>query len=120
VGASGRGTIVCCEVLVRPLRALISVIEALIGAARKRTSLSHTGGLKTVVGVGEPHADRQALERVCRQAGQPQSIPVDQGSEFISRDLDLWACQKGVVLDFTGPGKPTDNALITAGSGPSA
>jgi transposase InsO family protein len=41
-----------------------------------------------------------ALERVCRQVGYPQSIRVDQGSEFISRDLDLWAYQKGVVLEF--------------------
>ncbi len=32
-----------------------------------------------------------ALEKVCRQVGYPQSIRVDQGSEFISRNLDLWA-----------------------------
>lgn len=31
------------------------------------------------------------LERVCRTAGYPKAIRVDQGSEFISRDLDLWA-----------------------------
>jgi putative transposase len=30
------------------------------------------------------------LERVCRTVGYPQSIRVDQGSEFVSRDLDLW------------------------------
>jgi putative transposase len=30
-----------------------------------------------------------ALERVCHQIGYPQSIRVDQGSEFIFRDLDL-------------------------------
>lgn len=29
------------------------------------------------------------LERVCRQVGYPKTIRVDQGSEFISRDLDL-------------------------------
>ena len=56
----------------------------------------------------------QTLERVCRQVGYPKSIRVDQGSEFISRDLDLWAYQKGVVLDFSRPGKPTDNAYIEA------
>jgi putative transposase len=33
----------------------------------------------------------QTLERVCRQIGYPQTIRVDNGSEFISRDLDLWA-----------------------------
>ena len=31
----------------------------------------------------------QTLERVCRQVGYPSAIRVDQGSEFISRDLDL-------------------------------
>lgn len=49
-----------------------------------------------------------ALERICHQVGYPQSIRVDQGSEFISSHLDLWAYQKGVVLDFSRPGKPTD------------
>ncbi len=32
-----------------------------------------------------------------------------RGEEFIRRDLDLWAYQKGVILDFSRPGKPTDN-----------
>ena len=36
------------------------------------------------------------------------------GSEFISRDMDLWAYQRGVILDFSRPGKPTDNAFIEA------
>ena len=36
------------------------------------------------------------------------------GSEFISRDMDLWACQRGVMLDFSRPGKPADNAFIEA------
>ncbi|SIR21163.1 Integrase core domain-containing protein [Rhizobium sp. RU20A] len=48
----------------------------------------------------------QTLERTCRQIGYPAVIRVDNGSEFISRDLDLWAYHKGVVLDFSRPGKP--------------
>ena len=36
-------------------------------------------------------------------------------SEF--RDLDLWAYAKGVTLDFSRPGKPTDNAFIEAFNG---
>ncbi len=44
----------------------------------------------------------------------PKTIRVDQGSEFISRDLDLWAYRYGVTLDFSRPGKPTDNAFIEA------
>ena len=57
------------------------------------------------------------LERVCREHGYPQSIRVDQGSEFISRDRDLWAYQKDVVLDFSRPGKPTDNSFIESFNG---
>ena len=47
----------------------------------------------------------------------PEAIRVDQGSEFISRDLDLWAYLHGVTLDFSRPGKPTDNAFIEAFNG---
>jgi putative transposase len=57
------------------------------------------------------------LERTCRSVGHPRTIRVDQGSEFISRDLDLWAYQRGVELDFSRPGKPTDNAYIESFNG---
>lgn len=57
------------------------------------------------------------LQRVCADIGYPKTIRVDQGSEFISRDLDLWAYKHGVVLDFSRPGKPTDNAFIEAFNG---
>jgi putative transposase len=57
------------------------------------------------------------LERVGRQVGLPRMIRVDQGTEFVSRDLDLWAYQRGVTLDFSRPGKPTDNAFIESLNG---
>ncbi len=57
------------------------------------------------------------LERVCKSVGYPKSIRVDQGSEFVSRDLDIWAYQKGVILDFSRPGKPTDNSFIESFNG---
>lgn len=59
----------------------------------------------------------QTPDRICRQTGYPQMIRVDQGSEFISRDLHLWTVSKGVTLDFSRPGKPTDNAFIEAFNG---
>jgi putative transposase len=59
----------------------------------------------------------QTLEKVCARTGYPATIRVDQGSEFISRDLDLWAYTNGVTLDFSRPGKPTDNAFIEAFNG---
>ena len=55
-----------------------------------------------------------ALEKVCCEVGYPRTIRVDQGSEFVSRDLDLWAYANNVILDFSRPGKPTDNAFIEA------
>lgn len=54
------------------------------------------------------------LERVCAQIGYPRTTRVDQGSEFVPRDLDLWAYAHGVTLDFSRSGKPTDNAFIEA------
>jgi putative transposase len=59
----------------------------------------------------------EELEKVCRVTGFPATIRVDQGTEFVSRDLDLWAYQRGVMLDFSRPGKPTDNAFIEAFNG---
>lgn len=59
----------------------------------------------------------QILDKVCTETGCPGTIRLDQGSEFVSRDLDLWAHTRGVVLDFSRPGKPTDNAFIEAFNG---
>lgn len=52
------------------------------------------------------------LDRICRSTGYPESIRVGLGSEFISRDLDLWAYANGVVLDFSRPGRPTDTDVV--------
>ena len=54
----------------------------------------------------------EVLERACKEVGFPATIRVDQGSEFVSRDLDLWAYQRGVTLDFSRPGKPTDTDVV--------
>ena len=52
------------------------------------------------------------LERVCAVIGTPKVIRVDQGTEFVSRDMDMWSYRRGVTLDFSRPGKPTDNAYV--------
>ena len=59
----------------------------------------------------------EILERVCNEVGFPATIRVDQGTEFVSRELDVWAYQRCVTLDFSRPGKPTDNAFIEAFNG---
>jgi len=54
----------------------------------------------------------RVLERVVDIHGLPRAIRVDNGPEFISKDLDMWAYWNKVKLDFSRPGKPTDNAFI--------
>lgn len=54
----------------------------------------------------------EVLEGVCNEVGFPATIRVDQDTEFVSRDLDLWAYQRGVTLDFSRPGKPTDTDVV--------
>ena len=56
------------------------------------------------------------LERL-KESGLPQTIKVDNGSEFISKALDAWAHRHGVKLEFSRPGKPTDNAFIESFNG---
>lgn len=59
----------------------------------------------------------ETLERAANELGYPKTIRLDNGPEFISKDLDLWAFMKGVTLDFSRPGKPTDNAFIESLNG---
>ena len=42
---------------------------------------------------------------------------MDHGSEFISKALDKWAYENEVTLDFSMPGKPTDNPFIESFNG---
>jgi len=41
----------------------------------------------------------------------------DNGSEFVGRALDLWAYVNKVRIDFSRPGKPTDNAHVESFNG---
>lgn len=47
----------------------------------------------------------------------PKRIQVDNGSEFTSKDFDRWAQTNNVTLDFSRPGKPTDNPFIESFNG---
>lgn len=47
----------------------------------------------------------------------PERIQVDNGSEFISKALDHWAYENNVILDYSRPGKPTDNPFIESFNG---
>ena len=57
------------------------------------------------------------LEGLRSTVGVPRRIAVDNGPEFISKALDAWAYQNGVQLEFSRPGKPTDNAFAESFNG---
>ena len=57
------------------------------------------------------------LDRLKILHGLPRVITVDHGPKFTSRALDEWAYRNKVKLDFTRPGKPTDNAYIESFNG---
>ena len=42
---------------------------------------------------------------------------IDNGPEFISKALDKWAYERKIELEFSRPGKPTDNAFIESFNG---
>ncbi len=42
---------------------------------------------------------------------------IDSRSEFVSKALDAWAYRNGVQLEFSRPGKPTDNAYAESFNG---
>ena len=52
------------------------------------------------------------LDRLKRERCAPHTIRCDNGPEFAGRVLDQWAYFNQVELDFSRPGKPTDNAYI--------
>ena len=54
------------------------------------------------------------LALVTKEKGFPQRIKLDNGPEFISKGVDRWAYTNNAVLDYSRPGKPSDNAFIEA------
>lgn len=52
------------------------------------------------------------LNRIAATRGLPATNKADNGSEFISKVMDRWAYGRCVELDFSRPGKSTDNAKI--------
>ena len=57
------------------------------------------------------------LEGIVQIRGTPDSITMDNGTEFQSRAMDAWAYENNVRLDFIRPGKPVDNGLIESFNG---
>lgn len=59
----------------------------------------------------------RVLTKVAEVRGEPKRIYCDNGSEFQSRLVDLWAYSRKVQMEFSRPGKPTDDAHIESFNG---
>lgn len=57
------------------------------------------------------------LDRAAEKYGLPAEIQVDNGPEFRSKELDLWAYRNRVKLVFIDAGKPTQNGHIESFNG---
>jgi putative transposase len=53
----------------------------------------------------------EVLRRLVGEREVPQRIHCDNGPEFVSLQLDQWAYWMRVKLDFSRPGRPSDNAF---------
>lgn len=59
----------------------------------------------------------EVLNRLVMLHGAPKTVFVNNGSEFTGRLMDMWAYHHGVRLDFSRPGKPTDNSYVETFNG---
>ena len=57
------------------------------------------------------------LSGIASKRGAPSRVHCDNGSEFAGRLVDLWAYANKVTMEFSRPGKPTDNAFIESFNG---
>ncbi len=79
------------------------------------TRVDHLTRESLAIDVSQRFASRDVvttLERLRTLRTLPKTIRVDNGTEFTSKAMDRWAYENKVILDFSRPGKPTDNAFI--------
>jgi putative transposase len=57
------------------------------------------------------------LQHISQQRGAPKVVFCDNSSEFTGQMMDLWAYRSRVKIDFSRPGKPTDNAYVESFNG---
>ncbi len=59
----------------------------------------------------------KVMNQIKMHRGVPKMLFCDNGAEFTSQAMDLWAYQNGVRMAFSRPGKPTDNAFVESFNG---
>lgn len=57
------------------------------------------------------------LEATAKTRGFPRAIRVDNGPEFRSHFFQRWAARNRIQIEYTEPGKPTQNAFIESFNG---
>lgn len=55
---------------------------------------------------------QRALEQIIEWRGKPKAIRCDNGPEYISKRIQLWAKSQGISLLYIQPGKPQQNAYV--------
>ena len=97
------------------------VSDALLDGRRFRalTVVDNYSRQCPLIYVGKSIKGEDVAEQLKQLYRIPERIKVDNGSEFISKALDKWTYENGVTLDFSRPGKPTDNPFIESFNGSS-
>lgn len=98
------------------------VSDALFDGRRLRLltiiDLSTRECLGIVVGQSlKGHDVQEALTAIARFRGNPEVLKTDNGSEFLGKVMDRWAYERNIEIDFSRPGKPTDNATVESFNG---
>lgn len=122
-----RKMVVCRQARIKPTQpnqvwSLDFVADQLANGARFRTltiiDVFSKEALAIEVGqrLGGEHV-LAALNRLAAQRKAPQYLFVDNGIEFAGRLLNLWAYHHQTRIDFSRPGKPTDNGHVESFNG---
>lgn len=59
----------------------------------------------------------EMLNSIALRRPLPQLLKTDNGSEFAGKMLDRWVYVRGIRIDFSRPGTPTDNATVESFNG---
>lgn len=59
----------------------------------------------------------RVLDRLIEHHGLPEVLVTDNGPEFTSRAMLLWAEERGIALHYIDPGRPMQNAFVESFNG---
>ena len=59
----------------------------------------------------------RSLNRIIEWRGKRGTIRVDNGPEYISETLRIWAEKQGITIQHIQPGQPQQNAYVSATTG---